>query len=313
MNADTGAKPTIAVLGTGRMGAPIAQRLLAAGFPLRAWNRTLDTARPLEADGAVVATTPASAATGADVLLTMLADGPATEQAVAGEAGAFGGLQPGAIWIQMGTIGLDWTLRLAAQAAEHDVAFVDAPVSGSDGPAREGKLVILAACGASNDSDDRSRADLGAKVEPIFDVLGRRTVWVGEVGQGSALKLVLNAWLAVLTEGVAETVAFSEALGLDPHVYIETLADLPLSSPYAIMKANAMVAREFTPGFALRHAHKDVELATSAATARGLSLPLLATVDERWEEAIAEGHADEDVAAVVEVERASGRTETAGQ
>jgi 3-hydroxyisobutyrate dehydrogenase len=298
-------KPTIAVLGTGRMGAPIARNLRAAGFPVRAWNRTIDKARPLEEAGVVVATTPAEAAAGADVLLTMLADGPATEDAVAGDDGAFGGLRPGSIWIQMGTIGIEWTMRLAAQAAEHDVAFVDAPVSGSDGPAREGKLVILAAGGGP---DDPSGADVQAQVEPIFAVIGRRTVWLGAVGHGSALKVVLNAWLAVLTEGIAETLAFTEALGLDPRVLIETLSDLPLGSPYAILKANAMVERRFTPGFALRHAHKDVELAASVAAARGISLPLLATIDKRWEAAIADGHADEDVAAVVEVERVSGAT-----
>jgi 3-hydroxyisobutyrate dehydrogenase len=305
MNTDTRAKPTIAVLGAGRMGAPIAHNLLTAGFPVRIWNRTIEKARPLEEAGAAVATSPAEAATGADALITMLTDGPATEQALAGHAGAFEGLQPGAIWIQMGTIGLEWTMRLAAEAAGHEVIFVDAPVSGSDGPAREGKLVILAACGSPSASEDVGESDLQAKLEPIFAVIGRRTVWLGPVGQGSALKLVLNAWLAVITEGTAETVAFTEALGLDPNVFIETLSDLPLGSPYATLKANAMVARSYAPGFALRHAHKDVELARSAATERGVPLPLLAAVDERWEEAIAAGHADEDVAAVVEVERAT--------
>jgi 3-hydroxyisobutyrate dehydrogenase len=293
------------------MGAPMARNLLAAGFPVRAWNRTIDKARPLEEAGAVVTTSPSEAATGADVLLTMLADGPATESAVSGEGGAFGGLGPGAIWIQMGTLGLEWTMRLAAHAAAHGIKFVDAPVSGSDGPAREGKLVILAAAGSPDDGDDTSQAELHATLEPIFSVLGRRTVWLGTVGQGSSLKLVLNAWLAVMTEQTAEAIAFTEGLGLDTRVLIDTLSDLPLGSPYATLKANAMVAGEYSPGFALRHAHKDVELAKSAAADHGVQLPLLETVDERWEEAIAAGHADEDVAAVVELERASQRTQRA--
>jgi 3-hydroxyisobutyrate dehydrogenase len=306
MDAADGAKPTIAVLGTGRMGLPIARNLLTAGFPVRAWNRTIERARPLEEAGATVAATPAAAAKGADVLLTMLADGPAAEEAVTGDSGAFEGLQPGAAWIQMGTIGIEWTSRLAAQAAENGVWFVDAPVSGSDGPAREAKLVILAAFGSPNEPGDKSQAELRATLESIFSAIARRTIWLGAIGQGSALKLVLNAWLAVITEEAAEAVAFSEALGLDPHVVIDTLADLPLGSPYATMKANAMVEGQFSPGFALRHAHKDVELAKSAASERGVPLPLLATVDERWEEAIAAGHADEDVAVVVEMERVSG-------
>jgi 3-hydroxyisobutyrate dehydrogenase len=296
-----GDAPTIAVLGTGRMGFPIASNLLAAGFQVRVWNRTIDRARPLEEAGAGVFETPAAAATGAEVVITMLADGSATSQAVAGDDGMFAGLRPGAIWVQMGTIGLEWTTRLAAQAAERSVAFVDAPVSGTDVPAREGKLVILAAGG-----DDGRAAEVRARVDPIFSVLGRRTVWLGAVGQGSALKLVLNAWLAVITEEAAEAVAFTEALGLDPRVFIETISDLPLGSPYATTKANAMIARQFEPGFALRHAHKDVELAKSAAGELGVALPLLETVDGRWEAAIAAGHADEDVAVVVEMERVSG-------
>jgi 3-hydroxyisobutyrate dehydrogenase len=307
MTSATGDKPTIAVLGTGRMGAPMARRLLAAGFPVRAWNRTIEKARPLEEEGAVIANTPTEAATGADALLTMLADGPATEEAVAGVDGALRALEPGSMWIQMATIGLEWTTRLAGQASAKGVWFVDAPVSGSDGPARDGKLVILAAFGSPDDRGAATRAGLQAKLEPIFQILGRRTVWLGRIGHGSALKLVLNAWLAVLTEETAEAIAFTEALGLDPHVFVDTLADLPLGSPYATLKANAMMAHQYAPGFALRHAHKDVELAKSAAADRGVTLPLLETADERFEEAIAAGHSDDDVAAVVVLERAAGR------
>ena len=311
MDTASGDRPTIAVLGTGRMGAPMARRLLAAGFPLRAWNRTIERARPLEEDGAVVASTPTEAATNADVLLTMLADGPATEEAVAGADGALGALEPGSMWIQMATIGLEWTMRLAGQAAEKGVWFVDAPVSGSDGPAHEGKLVILAAFGSREDPGAATRAGLQAKLEPIFQVLGRRTVWLGPIGQGSALKLVLNAWLAVLTEQTAEAIAFSEALDLDPQVVIDTLSDLPLGSAYATLKANAMIGHQYSPGFALRHAHKDVELAKATAIERGVRLPLLETADERFEEAMAAGHGDEDVAALAELNHAAPGAEGA--
>jgi 3-hydroxyisobutyrate dehydrogenase len=305
MDTATDPKPTVALLGTGRMGEPMGRRLLAAGFPLRAWNRTIERARPLEEDGATIATTPAEAATGADVLLTMLADGAATQEAVTGESGALSALQPGSIWIQMGTIGLEWTNRLSAAAGERGIWFVDAPVSGSDGPAREGKLVILAAFGSPDDLGAESRPWLQAQLEPIFQAIGRRTIWLSPIGQGSALKLVLNAWLAVLTEQTAEAVAFAEALGLDPKVLVDTLADVPLGAPYAILKANAMIAHQYSPGFALRHAHKDVELAKSAASDRAVSLPLLNTVDGSWEEVIEAGHGDEDVAVVIEGKRAA--------
>lgn len=244
-------KPTIAVLGTGRMGEPIAHNLLSADFPVRVWNRTVAKTRRLSAAGAQVRPTPAAAATGAEVLVTMLADGPATERAIADPDGALGVLAPGAIWVQMGTIGLEWTESLSARAHQRGVSFVDAPVSGSDGPARDGQLMILA-------SGDES---LDTRLGPMFAAIVRRILVLGPVGNGSALKLALNAWLAAITETAAETVALSETLGLDPRLLVETLAELPLGAPYALAKANAMIQHQFEPGFALRLAHKDAELA----------------------------------------------------
>src|SRR5438093_3876475 len=137
-------RPAIAVLGTGRMGAPIARKLLTAGFEVSVWNRTAERAVPLAADGARVSSSPAGAAEGADLVLTMLADGDAVHDAMTGPEGALASLPPGSAWIQMATVGDEWTKRLAALAAEKNVAFVDAPVSGSDGPAREGQLIVLA-------------------------------------------------------------------------------------------------------------------------------------------------------------------------
>jgi 3-hydroxyisobutyrate dehydrogenase len=137
-------RPAIAVLGTGRMGAPIARNLLAAGFEVSVWNRTANRAAPLAADGARLATSPAEAAKGADVVLTMLTDGDAVVDAMTGREGALASLRPGSAWIQMATIGDEWTERLATLADEHRLEFVDAPVSGSDGPARDAELVVLA-------------------------------------------------------------------------------------------------------------------------------------------------------------------------
>src|SRR3954452_22287453 len=136
--------PTIAVLGTGRMGAPIARNLLAAGFEVSVWNRTAERAAPLAAHGARLASSPAGAAEGADVVLTMLADGDAVHDAMTGPEGALASLRAGSVWLQMATIGDEWTERLATPATRKNVEFVDAPVSGSDGPAREGQLVVLA-------------------------------------------------------------------------------------------------------------------------------------------------------------------------
>ena len=282
-------QPAIAVLGTGRMGAPIARNLLAAGFEVSVWNRTAGRAAPLAADGARQSASPAEAAEGVDMTLTMLADGEAVNDAMTGPAGALASLRPGSTWIQMATIGDEWTGRLAAVATERELEFVDAPVSGSDGPARERQLIVLAS------GPDGARA----RLQPIFDAIGRKTLWLGAAGNGTRLKLVLNDWLASLTEGVAETIALTEALGLDPQLFIEAIDDGPLGSPYAAAKARAALAGEFTPGFALRLASKDVALALDAAGQRDLELPITEAISRRWQQAIADGHADEDISAVI--------------
>jgi 3-hydroxyisobutyrate dehydrogenase len=277
---------TVAVLGTGTMGAPIARNLLRAGFEVRVWNRTSAKAAALVADGAGLASRPSVAAEGADVLITMLTDGAAVEHVM---TDALPALSPGAVWIQMSTVGVEWTERLAASAARRGVTFVDAPVSGSSEPAEQGELVIL----ASGAESVRSR------VGPIFDVLGRQTLWLAHVGDGSRLKLALNNWLAVLVEGTAETLALSAALGLDPHVFLDTIAGGPLASAYAVAKGDAMLGQRFQPGFPLRHATKDATLALAAAQDRGLPLPLTGALLRRWREANALGHGGDDVASVI--------------
>jgi 3-hydroxyisobutyrate dehydrogenase len=280
---------TVAVLGIGTMGAPIARNLLRAGFEVRVWNRTPDKAAELVDGGARLGSNPAEAASGADVLITMLTDGATVDGVMTGPEGALSTLRSDSIWIQMSTVGVDWTDRLAELADRHGVAFVDAPVSGSSAPAERGELEVLAG----------GAGQVRPHVKPIFDVLGRRTVWLDRVGDGSRLKLALNNWLVILVEAMSETLAFSEALGLEPHQFLESIAGGPLASPYATTKGTAMLDEDFVPGFPLRHAVKDAELAMSAAHRHGAQLPLTGSLLPRWREAVVEGHGDDDVAAAI--------------
>jgi 3-hydroxyisobutyrate dehydrogenase len=281
------AAPVVAFLGTGRMGGPMAANLARGGLGVRVWNRTSSRAEALAADGAVVAASPAEAVRGATIVITMLADGPATQRAATGPDG-FLAAAPGVTWVQMGTIGIEWTARLADIAAARGVVFVDAPVSGSEGPARAGQLTILA-------SGPELVRDALAQV---FGVLGRATVWLGQAGQGTRAKLVLNNWLADLTETTAETLSFARRLGLDPADIVDLLQSNPLGAPYAVQKARAMLAGDFSPSFALKHALKDAELAAQAAQANGGALTLTSALLPRWRLTAASGHADDDLAAV---------------
>jgi 3-hydroxyisobutyrate dehydrogenase len=292
----------VAVLGAGTMGAPIARNLLRAGLQVRVWNRTPAKADGLAAAGALLAPSPAAAAADVDVLITMLTDGAAVEQVMTGPDGALSTLGPDAVWVQMSTVGVEWSDQLADLAARHRVAIVDAPVSGSSQPAESGQLVILASgAGAAR-----------PRLEPIFEALGRQTLWLEHVGDGSRLKLTLNNWLAVLVEGMAETLTLSNALGLDPHLFVTTITGGPLASAYATDKAETMMNTDFTPGFPLRHAAKDAALAVKAAYDQGVELPLTDALLARWRWAIASGHGGDDVASAITASAATHDTARLG-
>src|SRR5215210_7772635 len=205
---------TVAFLGTGTMGLPMVRNLLAAGLDVRVWNRTRGKAEPLLADGATVHDSPAAAAAGAGTLVTMLFD---LESVAAVAPDALAALGPDAVWLQMSTVGLAGTEALAALAAERGVGYVDAPVLGTKAPAEQGALTVLAA----------AAPELRERAMPVFDAVGSRTVWVDAPSGGTRLKLVANTWVLALTEGVAESIALAEGLGLDPQVFLDTGGTAP--------------------------------------------------------------------------------------
>jgi 3-hydroxyisobutyrate dehydrogenase len=281
-------EPTIAFLGLGRMGQPMAMNLVRAGFHVRVWNRTLSRTDMFAAVGAVPAATPADATRGADIVITMLADGPSVRAAMVRQEGGLEGTGRGKVWVQMSTVGVQWTRLLAADAAAYGVSFVDAPVSGSEGPATTGDLIIL----ASGPADRRD------KLAPVFGALGRRTVWLGEEGAGSSAKLVLNNLLVGLTEATAEALTFAASLRLDPADIVELLCQTPLGSPYTVQKARAMLAADFRPAFALKHAVKDAGLALDAAHESDTTLTLTQALLPGWRDVADSGHADDDLSVI---------------
>jgi 3-hydroxyisobutyrate dehydrogenase len=274
----------VAVLGAGAtMGFGMARNIARAGIELRAWNRTRNKAEPLTDDGGAVFDSPAEAVQGAGVVLTMLSDaGPVIEAMKS----ALAALAKGAIWLQMSTIGEQGTEQCISLADEHGISFIDAPVLGTKTPAEEGKLVVLAS----------GPEQLRDRVQPIFDAVGQRTMWLGPAGQGSRLKLATNLWVLTVVEGTAEVVALTEGLGLDPELLFEAIAGGPLDSPYFQMKGKAMREREFEARFSLRLAAKDARLMEEAMRRHDLDLPLVAAIAQRLAEGARE-HPDEDVSA----------------
>jgi 3-hydroxyisobutyrate dehydrogenase len=276
---------TVAFFGTGIMGGPMAANLARAGLDVRVWNRTRAKAEPLAESGAQVAESPASAAEGADVVVTMLADGDAVASTF--EAAS---VSPGTLWLQMSTVGIEWTDRLAAAADKAGAVFVDAPVLGTKQPAEQGQLIVL----ASGPEDVRDRA------AEVFDVVGGRTLWLGDAGKGSRLKLVMNAWVLTLTNGTAESLGLARALGLDPSLFLETIKGGGLDVPYAHLKGAAMLADEYPPAFPAKLAAKDARLVVEAA-GDAVDIAGARAVLAHLEAAVEAGHGDEDMAAVYRV------------
>jgi 3-hydroxyisobutyrate dehydrogenase len=272
------------VLGAGStMGLPMARNLARAGFEVRAWNRTREKAVPLEGDGVRVVDSPAQAANGADVLLTMLSDADAVIDVV---EDAVANVSEGSVWLQMSTIGEVGTERCSELAAAHGLTMFDAPVLGTKQPAEQGKLVIL----ASGPSEGRDSA------QPVFDAVGQKTMWLGEVGEGTRLKLVVNGWVLTVVEGGAETIALAEGLGLDPALLFEALEGGALDLPYLRLKGKAIAERNFEPSFRLTLAAKDARLIEESAQRRDLDVPLFSTIRRRLAEG-AKDHGDEDMSA----------------
>lgn len=280
-------KPTVAVLGTGTMGAPMARNMLDAGLDVRVWNRTFDRAKALEQDGAKPFERASDAAEGSDLVVTMLSDGDAVDAAMSGQDGGLAGMSGEAVWVQMSTVGIAWTKRFGEVAAERGVTFVDAPVSGTKEPAEQGKLIVLAS----------GPADAVERAEPVFDAVGSKTIRAGEAPAGTCLKLVVNTWLLTVVEGLAETIAFAEKLQIDPQLFLDTIEGGPLGPAYAQLKGKQMIERKFPASFSLKLAHKDAQLVEEAAQEFDASIPVVEVVERQMRRAIELDHGDEDMAA----------------
>jgi 3-hydroxyisobutyrate dehydrogenase len=274
---------TVALLGTGTMGGPMARNIADAGITVRVWNRSREKAEAL-ADVATVSDTVADAVDGADVVITMLWDADTVADTM---EQARGHLSADAIWVQASTVGIDASDRLSALADDLGVAYVDAPVLGTKKPAEDGALVVLAS--GPGDAKDTLTA--------VFDAVGSRTLWVGEAGAGQRLKLVANAWVATVLEGIADSLTLARDLGLDPSLFLDAVKGGAMDAPYVQLKGAAMLAGSFDPAFTLAGALKDVDLVIEAAAGTGTDLGLIPGVRDHLARGVEAGHGDLDMAA----------------
>jgi len=282
---EPGKTPVVALLGTGIMGLAMGRNIARAGLPLRAWNRTVEKAGPLRADGAVVTASAAEAVTGADIVVTMLFDAESVRTAIELAAP---GLAAGTIWLQTSTVGVEGNDRLAALAAEHGLVYLDAPVLGTKGPAEQGTLTVLAS----------GPEAVKPRVAPVLDAIGAKTLWVGPAGAGTRLKLVANGWVQTVTVGVAQSLKMAEAFGLDPALFLEAVKGGAVDAPYVQVKGAAMLSSSYEPAFALNGAAKDARLIEDGARAAGAEATFATVNRQHLQRAEEAGHGEKDMSAV---------------
>ena len=277
--------PSVAVLGLGAMGHAFAANLVKNQFQVAGWNRTRARGEDLAASGMTLCDTPQQAAEQADVVLAMLSDGATTESVLAQIIPA---LRQNAIFCQMGTIGVEATDRLIAQLAEArpDVVYIDAPVSGTKAPAENAQILILA-------SGEQQRAE---KLEPVFAAISKGARWLGAAGAGSRMKLVVNAWLIAMMQGLAESTSLAQQFGFSAEDLWSVLEGGPLAAPYAKVKLDTIKSGDYTPQMQLVWALKDAQLALDAAEEH--SMPGLQNIAQLWQQAVEAGYGEQDLAVI---------------
>lgn len=279
------ALPAVAVLGLGAMGHAFAANLLKKGFTVYGWNRTPGRGEDLQSHGLQLCNDAALAVADASVIIAMLTDGAATQAIIRAIAPS---CPQGASFCQMGTIGIQETAESIAllHALRPDMLYLDAPVSGTKAPAENAQILVMA-------SGDQTRA--GA-AQQVFDAISRGTQWYGEAGNSQKMKLVINAWLIAMMQGVAESMQLAKQFGFTPDQLWETLEGGPLAAPYVKGKLEMIRKEDYTPQMQLQHALKDARLALENAP-QG-TMPMMSDIAALWEKAAQNGLAERDLAAV---------------
>lgn len=290
---------TVAVIGLGIMGGPMAANLVRAGFTVTGYNRSPQKVERLVEAGGRGAGSVAEAVAEADVIITMLPDSPDVEAVVTGDEGLIAHARSGAIWVDASTIRPDVAVALAEQARAAGLRALDAPVSGGEQGAVDAALSIMVG-GEQADFDE---------VRPVLEAVGKTIVLVGPSGSGQTVKAANQLIVAGTIGLVAEALVFLQAYDVDTDAAIQVLAGGLAGNRILDRKATAMVAGEFTPGFRIDLHHKDLGIVTSAAREAGVAIPLGALTAQLVGATRALGHGDLDHSALMLlIQQLSGRT-----
>lgn len=277
-------------IGLGRMGQAMAGRLLAAGFPLTLHNRTRSRADALVASGAIWADTPAEVAARSDIIFTILTDEQAVETVYFGQDGLLSTDVPGRLFIEMSTIRTATILALAESVEQRGAHLIDAPVSGTVAPAREGQLLVLV--GGRTSDVERAR--------PALQVLGRRIIHLGGQGAGTTMKLVLNMTMACFWGALAESLAIGRQFGLSLEAMLDVYLDSPVALPALRSKTPTLLGETSEVAFDVTGVRKDLRSMVATAQDAGVPAPVASAALAHFAAATAAGYGKRDLAAVVD-------------
>jgi 2-hydroxy-3-oxopropionate reductase len=281
----------IGFIGLGVMGDPMARNLLDAGHSLVVHSRSPEPVEALAEAGAETASSPREVAERADVVITMLPDSPAVEAVVLGEDGVLAGASEGDLLIDMSTIHPTVSLAVAETAAEGGVAALDAPVSGGDVGAQQGALSIMV--GGEADAFERAR--------PLFEVLGKTIVHVGDAGAGQVVKACNQVVVAITIAAVSEALVLGSKAGVDPEQILDVLGGGLAANKVMEMRRSNFLEHDFTPGFRIDLHHKDLDIALGSGDEYGVPLPVTALVQQYMRALRAKGHGGDDHSGLIQV------------
>lgn len=291
----SGRADSVAFLGLGIMGAPMAASLARAGIEVHAYNRSRDKAEGLarELDNVTVADSAAAAAAAAGIAISMVPDVPEVEEVLLGPEGAAAGLPEGGLAIDMSTIAPSASRSIAERLAERGVAFLDAPVTGSRPKAEDGTLTIMA--GGPPEAFDRAT--------PLFEAMGALVLHMGPQGHGSMVKLINNTLAAVNAAALGEGIALAEQAGLDTKKAMQVVGSGSGDSAMRKLKSQPMIERDYNALFKLEHMLKDVRYFLAESESLGVRTPVALSAEQLYAKAGDQGHAGDDFAAVIEAIR----------
>ncbi|WP_092219809.1 NAD(P)-dependent oxidoreductase [Desulforhopalus singaporensis] len=278
----------VGFVGLGIMGSRMARNLISGGYELTVHNRTREKADTLVADGAGWAETPKDLGAAVDVVFTMLADPAAVTGMATGGDGFLEGLKKGTVWVDCSTVDPDFSRQMAQAAKSHGVDLLDIPVVGTKGPAASGELVFLA--GGKREAVERCR--------PLLDCMGKELIYLGDNGQGAAMKMVVNLLLGSAMSAYAEALILGQSLGLSNKKIAEVVLDTPVAAPFLRGKHPLLEQKNYQPHFPLRWMRKDLQLVAKTAYEQNVSLPATNVIKEIYGLAQRSGLGDSDFAAI---------------